>query len=170
MTDDNRQMWTDLGIDLERHDKLLNALGPIYQEIYLSQKGRPEGMGFFDFVVGDIHGIRVRELRQHAMKGGKVVATYCVFVPEEIVSLIARGEESSAIALGLHHAIATRIAGMVRRIVPRERIVFAGGGALNRCLQESISRDLGVPLTIPHEPQIVGALGAALLAERPIKD
>ena len=42
-------------------------------------------MGFFDFVVGDIHGIRVRELREHAAKGGKVVATYCVFVPEELV-------------------------------------------------------------------------------------
>jgi len=42
-------------------------------------------MGFFDFVVGDIHGIRVRELREHAKNGGKVVATYCVFVPEELV-------------------------------------------------------------------------------------
>jgi len=85
MTNDNKQMWTDLGIDLERHDVLLNALGARYQDIYLSQENRPEGMGFFDFVVGDIHGIRVRELRQHAMNGGKVVATYCVFVPEEIV-------------------------------------------------------------------------------------
>ncbi len=85
MTNDNRQMWTELGIDLKRHDTLLNALGPAYKEIYLSQMNRPGGMGFFDFVVGDIHGIRVRELRQHAMNGGKVVATYCVFVPEEIV-------------------------------------------------------------------------------------
>ncbi len=85
MTSDNRQMWADLGIDLERHDILLNALGPIFQEIYLAQRNRPKGMGFFDFVVGDIHGIRVQELRQHAMNGGKVVATYCVFVPEEIV-------------------------------------------------------------------------------------
>ncbi|MFH1381839.1 MAG: double-cubane-cluster-containing anaerobic reductase [Chloroflexota bacterium] len=85
MTSDNRKMWQDLGIDLKSHDILLNALGPIYQEVYLSQKNRPEGMGFFDFVVGDIHGIRVQELRQHAMNGGKVVATYCVFVPEEIV-------------------------------------------------------------------------------------
>ena len=42
-------------------------------------------MDFFDFVVGDIHGIRVRELRQHARDGGKVVATYCVFVPDEII-------------------------------------------------------------------------------------
>ena len=84
MTTDNRQMWTELGIDLEKHDILLNALGPIFQDIYLSQKNRPN-MSFFDFVVGDIHGIRVRELREHAKNGGKVVATYCVFVPEELV-------------------------------------------------------------------------------------
>ncbi len=85
MANDNVQMWKELGIDLKPHDTLLNALGPIFQEIYLSQKNRPQGMGFFDFVVGDIHGIRVKELREHAKNGGKVVATYCVFVPEEIV-------------------------------------------------------------------------------------
>jgi benzoyl-CoA reductase/2-hydroxyglutaryl-CoA dehydratase subunit BcrC/BadD/HgdB len=85
VTTDNIQMWRELDIDLPAHETLLNALGPIYQEISLSQKDRPEGMGFFDFVVGDIHGIRVRELREHGAKGGKVVATYCVFVPEELV-------------------------------------------------------------------------------------
>jgi len=85
MSNDNIQMWKELGIDLESHDMLLSALGPIFQEIYLSQKNRPEGMGFYDFVVGDIHGIRVHELREHALKGGQVVATYCVFVPEELV-------------------------------------------------------------------------------------
>jgi hypothetical protein len=85
MANDNVQMWTELGIDLKSHNLLLNALGPVFQEIYLSQKNRPQGMGFFDFVVGDIHGIRVKELRGHAKNGGKVVATYCVFVPEEIV-------------------------------------------------------------------------------------
>lgn len=85
MTISNEQMWQELGIDLKPHATLLNALGPIYQEVYLSQKDRPAGMGFFDFVVGDIHGIRVKELREHARQGGKVVATYCVFVPEEMV-------------------------------------------------------------------------------------
>lgn len=85
MTTDYRQMWAELGIDLDRHDELLNAIAPIYEEIYLSQKDRPKGMEFFDFVVGNIHGIRVHELRKHAMNGGKVVATYCVFVPDEIV-------------------------------------------------------------------------------------
>ncbi|MCX5998925.1 MAG: double-cubane-cluster-containing anaerobic reductase [Chloroflexi bacterium] len=85
MTESNRQMWTELGIDLEQHDLLMNALPPIFKEVYLTQKNRPQGMGFFDFVVGDIHGIRVRELRQRAIEGDKVVATYCVFVPDEIV-------------------------------------------------------------------------------------
>ncbi len=84
MTTDNRQMWAELGIDLASHDVLMGALPPIFANIYLSQQNRPAGMGFFDFVVGDIHGIRVRELKQHAIDGGKVIATYCVFVPEEL--------------------------------------------------------------------------------------
>jgi len=103
MTNDNRQMWTDLGIDLERHDMLLNALGPAYKEIYLSQMNRPKGMGFFDFVVGDIHGIRVRELRQHAKDGGKVVATYCIFVPDEIV--LAAGAIPVGLCAGTNFSI-----------------------------------------------------------------
>jgi benzoyl-CoA reductase/2-hydroxyglutaryl-CoA dehydratase subunit BcrC/BadD/HgdB len=78
-------MWKELGIDLKQHDVLMGTLGPIFKEVYLSQKDRPQGMGFYDFVVGDIHGIRVKELREHAKNGGKVVATYCVFVPEELV-------------------------------------------------------------------------------------
>ena len=85
MATENELMWRELGIDLEQHGVLMNALDPIYGDIYLSQQDRPEGMGFYDFVVGDIHGIRVRELLEHKKKGGKVTATFCVFVPEEIV-------------------------------------------------------------------------------------
>ena len=77
MTTDNKAMWKELGINLDSHDMLMNALGPMFKDIYLSQKNRPAGMGFYDFVVGDIHGIRVSELREHAKK--------CVFVPEELV-------------------------------------------------------------------------------------
>lgn len=103
MTTDNREMWRELGIDLEQHDLLMNALPPIYKDIYLSQKNRPKGMEFFDFVVGDIHGIRVRELRQHAKDGGKVVATYCVFVPDEIV--LAAGAVPVGLCAGTNFSI-----------------------------------------------------------------
>ncbi len=51
MATDNRQMWTDLGIDLERHDALLKALPPIHEEIYLSQKARSEVVEFFNLEI-----------------------------------------------------------------------------------------------------------------------
>lgn len=82
---DYQQMWTNLGLNLPAHDALLGALPALYQEVYLSQTNRPQGMGYFDFVVSEIHGLRVKELVEHKAKGGKVLATMCVFVPEEII-------------------------------------------------------------------------------------
>jgi hypothetical protein len=37
-------------------------LGQAYQDIYLAQKDRPEGMGYFDFVMSEVHGLRIKEL------------------------------------------------------------------------------------------------------------
>jgi predicted CoA-substrate-specific enzyme activase len=88
-----------------------------------------------------------------------------VFAESEVVSLIARGEESAAIAKGLHEAIAQRIATMARRLGIKERVVFSGGGALNPCLVNMLEEKLGIPISVAPEPQIVGALGAYLLAE-----
>ncbi len=80
-----RQMWQDLGLDLEAHDGLLAVLGDAYEDIYRAQADRPRAMSYFDFVVGEIHGLRVRELLDERAAGRKVVATFCVFVPEEVV-------------------------------------------------------------------------------------
>jgi activator of 2-hydroxyglutaryl-CoA dehydratase len=87
-----------------------------------------------------------------------------VFAESEVVSLIARGEDSHRVALGLHQAIVDRVGGMIRRTGVAERFIFAGGVAQNRCLQQLFSEALGVPLTVPDQPQIVGALGAAIHA------
>lgn len=85
MSEDYRWMWTDLGLDLEAHDALLGVLANAYQEIYLAQKNRPEGMGYFDFVMSEVHGLRIKELLDEKAAGRKIVGSYCVFVPEEIV-------------------------------------------------------------------------------------
>jgi (R)-2-hydroxyacyl-CoA dehydratese activating ATPase len=106
------------------------------------------------------------DLALSATKSVRINSLCTVFADSEVVSLIARGEESNAIALGLHEAIAVRIVNMVKRVGFRERVVFAGGGALNRCLQRIMEEKLGTKLTIPPDPQIIGALGAALLAKR----
>ncbi|MFH2098415.1 MAG: 2-hydroxyacyl-CoA dehydratase family protein, partial [Pseudomonadota bacterium] len=82
---DYTQMWKDLGLDLEAHDQLLAVLGQGYQDIFLSRQNRPEGMGYFDFVMSEVHGLRIQELVDGKKQGRKVVGAYCVFVPEEIV-------------------------------------------------------------------------------------
>ncbi|MFZ5631618.1 MAG: double-cubane-cluster-containing anaerobic reductase [Bacillota bacterium] len=85
MTADYRRMWESIGLDLEAHDQLLQVLPPTYGDVYLSQENRPAGMEYFDFVINEIHGLRIQELQEHKAAGGKVVGTFCVFVPEEII-------------------------------------------------------------------------------------
>lgn len=85
MSENYRSMWLGLGLDLEAHDALLNVLGKGYQDIFLSQKNRPEGMGYFDFVMSEVHGLRIKELLDEKAAGRKIIGSYCVFVPEEIV-------------------------------------------------------------------------------------
>ncbi len=85
MSEDYREMWTALGLDLDAHDALLNVLGGAYRDIYLSQKNRPESMAYFDFVMSEVHGLRIKELLDEKKAGRKIVGSYCVFVPEEIV-------------------------------------------------------------------------------------
>ncbi len=67
---DYRPMWTELGLDLARHDTLLDVLGKMYQDLFLSQPNRPAGMKYFDFVMSEVHGLRIREL-QDARQAGR---------------------------------------------------------------------------------------------------
>ena len=42
-------------------------------------------MGCFDFVMSEVHGLRIKELMDEKAAGRKIIGSYCVFVPEEIV-------------------------------------------------------------------------------------
>lgn len=85
MTANYEAMWEKLHLDLDAHSSLLQVLGKFYGDIYLSQQGRLKGMEYLDFVLSEIHGLRIRELQEAKSQGRKVVGTFCVFVPEEIV-------------------------------------------------------------------------------------
>ncbi|MDQ1239358.1 MAG: hypothetical protein QG577_1544 [Thermodesulfobacteriota bacterium] len=78
-------MWKDLGLNLTAHDALLQVLGNAYQDIFITQKDRPAGMDYFNFVMSEVHGLRVKELLDGKKEGRKVVGSFCVFVPEEVV-------------------------------------------------------------------------------------
>lgn len=78
-------LWKSLGIDLERHEAFLSPLPGVYEEMFLSQSSRPAGMAYFDAVMAGVHSLRVEELMAHKQRGGFVVGTYCVYVPEELI-------------------------------------------------------------------------------------
>ncbi|MBF0472697.1 MAG: 2-hydroxyacyl-CoA dehydratase [Nitrospirae bacterium] len=85
MSKDYKEMWNNLGLNLKAHDGLLSVLTEAYKNIYLSQKNRPKGMGYFDFVVSEVHGLRIEELLEAKESGRKIIGTFCIFVPEELV-------------------------------------------------------------------------------------
>ncbi|MGZ2368885.1 double-cubane-cluster-containing anaerobic reductase [Ancylomarina sp. YFZ004] len=82
---DYTQMWTELGLNHDNHNALLDNLGNAYQSIFMTQENRPEGMSYFDFVMSEAHGLRIQELREEQEAGRKIIGSFCVFVPEEIV-------------------------------------------------------------------------------------
>ena len=60
-------------------------LGEMYQKTYLSQANRPAGMAYFDDMIAEIHGGRIKELLAAKAEGRPVIGTFCVYIPEEIV-------------------------------------------------------------------------------------
>lgn len=104
-------------------------------------------------------------LAEKAEKPAAISSICTVFAESEVVSLIGQGTPRAEIARGLCEAVADRVAALAHRVGLVEEVVMTGGVAKNSSIVAAISRKLGVELVIPEEPQIVGALGAALIAQ-----
>lgn len=72
MSTDYNDMWKELGLDLDAHNALLEVLNQGYKDIYLSQKNRPKSMEYFDFVMSEVHGLRIKELVDAKKEGKKI--------------------------------------------------------------------------------------------------
>lgn len=97
------------------------------------------------------------------------ISSMCtVFAESEVVSLLAEGCPTENISKGLHNAIAERVLSMANRIGIREPVTLSGGVIKNIGVIVAIRNKLGlnIEVNVPKEPQITGALGAALIAYR----
>ena len=86
------------------------------------------------------------------------------FAETEVVALLAEGKSKIDVLGAVHAAIASRTVGLVARVGKREPCVMTGGVAKNVAAVHHIEAALGIKLCIPPDPQIAGALGAALFA------
>ncbi|MCH3963726.1 MAG: acyl-CoA dehydratase activase [Clostridium sp.] len=87
-----------------------------------------------------------------------------VFAESEVVSLVAQNKEISDIIHGLNKAVASKTVSLVNRIGKKDGYMMTGGVAKNIGVVRCIEEKLGSKMFIPQEPQIIGALGAALIA------
>ncbi len=96
-----------------------------------------------------------------------VISSMCtVFAESEVVSLLAEDEAREDIARALHNAVADRVLSLAHKVKLANALTLTGGVIKNIGVIEAIKSKLpNVAVNIPEEPQIIGALGAALIAE-----
>jgi predicted CoA-substrate-specific enzyme activase len=125
------------------------------------------GTGRFLEVMARALEVDIEEFGPRALEAasGVTISSMCtVFAESEVVSLIAEGLPVGEIVRGLCDSIAARTAALVDRVGREKKIAMSGGVAKNVGVVRALERALGTKLVIPPDPQIVGALGAALIA------
>jgi len=105
-------------------------------------------------------------LSLRSTKEAQISSVCTVFAESEVVSLVAQNHPREEIIRGLHRAVVNRVWSMVKSLGVAGAVTMTGGVAKNRGVVTLMEQKLGVPVHVHGEPQIVGALGAALLAMR----
>ena len=126
------------------------------------------GTGMFLEIIAKTLGFDLEEFGKEALKaqGSIQINSMCtVFAQSEVTSLLARRQKREDIARGIHMAILNRTLSLLKRVSTEPDIVFAGGVAKNPCLKYLLGDALGCEVKVPEDPQIVGAYGAAIIAE-----
>ncbi|MFH1137441.1 MAG: acyl-CoA dehydratase activase [Pseudomonadota bacterium] len=146
----------------------LNDQGKVLE--YRNNDRCASGTGFFVELAAQALELRLEELnRVVASATGRVhIGAQCaVFGESEIVSHVNQGVEPADILAGVVYAIGAGAATTVRRLGVVPEILVSGGVAKLDGVLAALSEKLGVEAVRPEvDPQIVGALGAALIAAR----
>lgn len=108
----------------------------------------------------------VEAMAAQAEKAVAVSSTCTVFAESEVISLVAQGAPLGGIIRGLHEALASRVAALAGVLPADLSIIMSGGVALNAAMVAALSRALGRQVSVLPEPQMIGALGAALTVAR----
>ncbi|MFQ5737497.1 MAG: acyl-CoA dehydratase activase [Acidobacteriota bacterium] len=125
------------------------------------------GTGRFLGAVAAALEIPLDELGPTALKYYKPVriSTTCtVFAESEVLSWLGRGKKVADILWGVHTSIASRSAGLLRRVGIREEVTFTGGVTRNVGMTKALEEKLNTGLNISEDAHYMGALGAALFA------
>ena len=111
--------------------------------------------------------IPIDELGSTALKFTRPVriSTTCtVFAESEVLSWLGKGKKIEDILWGVHQSIASRSAGLLRRVGIEEEVTFTGGVTRNVAMVRSLEEKLETRLNVSEDSHYIGSLGAALFA------
>jgi (R)-2-hydroxyacyl-CoA dehydratese activating ATPase len=126
------------------------------------------GTGRFLEIIADSLDLSLEELGALSQKStvALTISNQCVvFAETEIISLVNEGREIPDIISALHRAVANRVASLARGIGIEEEVLMTGGVAKNPGMFSALAGALGIELRAVSDPQMNGALGAALIAD-----
>lgn len=127
------------------------------------------GAGVFLQSLASLLKLSLEEMAREALKAARpanITSTCTIFAEQELISYAyaVPPVPMNEILLGIHDALATRVVGLAKKARIEPEIVLSGGVARNLAFVTSLEKRLKMKLSIPKDPQIVAALGAALLA------
>jgi len=126
------------------------------------------GTGRFLEVMAKVLELNLEELGEVALKSkhpAKITAQCSVFAESEVVSLIGDGVEVEDIAAGIVQSIASRINSLINRVGLKRELTMTGGVAKNIGVIKALEDKLNLKIKkLSIDPQLMGALGAALFA------
>ena len=157
---------------------VIDVQGQSSQVIRLSDSGQvisfvvsekcAAGSGSFFDVVANVLQIELKDFGPLSLKSKNpvVFTTGCaVFGESEAISRVSEGIAKEDILAGVNKALADKISALVDRVGLEEQCAISGGGALNAGLIKKVEENLGIQLLVPPQPQLINALGAAIMAE-----
>jgi predicted CoA-substrate-specific enzyme activase len=122
---------------------------------------------FLEVMAGVLEAGSVDNMGSLSLKGEspcRISSTCTIFAESEVVSLRAEGRSREDLIAGVHRAVASRVGVMAKRLKIKPELVFAWGVAKNIGMKKALEQEFGIDIVVPEEPQILGALGAALMA------
>ncbi len=129
------------------------------------------GTGRFLEVMARVLDSNINEIGSISLNGNEpcqISNTCTVFAESEMVTLRAEGESRENIFAGIHSAMAHRVVIMGNTVGFKKSVVFTGGVARNIGMKKFLQERVGMEIFVPEKPQIIGALGAAIVARNKI--
>jgi predicted CoA-substrate-specific enzyme activase len=131
------------------------------------------GTGLFIEQMAKLMQVPLEEMARMSLDAtGKadISGTCAVFAESEVISHVHRVPPTprADIVAGIYASTVSRLMAMAKRVGIQKDVAVTGGVALNVGLVKLLEAELGFPPLVPPMPQVVAALGAAILAQENI--